>query len=545
MSYNLKNKNVVIIAFVFAVMMTTGRLAYTEDNVPPSGDESAIVDPAGSDDIFGLDDEITAPAAEEQPTAKEVSDDSAENSTDENPEIPTEVKENPENGDVVNGENNTDKTAEKDNTAEDDIFADDEADDFDDSGLTDEEGNAENAEAPKSEEADGKEEDKTEDNIEAAEAPKSPFESFGNTILARVDNDLFNQMSSIEKQTTLLNLELKREEVRDRIEALKEKRAQAKAERLARKKEEERKEQEEALRRKKELLSEEQKLKEQEIRLEKVRQEKVLNEYRNEMLEISQKWIAKNTELLSKIKTMEDERKALAKDFENKLSALKREAEASKRRAQSAVASVQRKIESLNALVEDLKTSLAVSEDRYRAAKANKDGQNPFATQDELGQDAVDMSQEYAIMDITGKGKDIVAKIVSKDGTTFIIHPGSMLKGGEVVTSITDNYVAFDNKGLKSYLYTGGTVMKYEPQVTFNGSDKTPEVTEKQIIKPDTRNVLGAASTNTDSSENSSDKQETKNKNDKQTKSRKSTSNSNNTQKGGGVVSFGQGMFVK
>ena len=48
----------------------------------------------------------------------------------------------------------------------------------------------------------------TSDNDEeiAIEAPKSPFENFGNAILSKVDNSLFNQMSNIEKQTTILNL---------------------------------------------------------------------------------------------------------------------------------------------------------------------------------------------------------------------------------------------------------------------------------------------------------------------------------------------------
>ena len=97
-------------------------------------------------------------------------------------------------------------------------------------------------------------------------------------------------------------------------------------------------------------------------------------------------------------------------------------------------------------------------------------------------------------MDITGKGKDIIAKIVSKDGTTFIVHKGSMLKGGEVVMAITNNYVAFDNKGVKSYLYTGGTVREYEPETSFNGADKTP-VAGKEVVNNNAavRNVRGAS----------------------------------------------------
>ena len=92
---------------------------------------------------------------------------------------------------------------------------------------------------------------------------------------------------------------------------------------------------------------------------------------------------------------------------------------------------------------------------------------------------------EYAIMDITGKGNDVVAKIVSKDGTTFTIHNGSVLRGGEKVVKITEKYIAFDKKGTKSYLYPGGTIMEYEPVNSFNETEKTPEATEKLSIRPE------------------------------------------------------------
>ena len=93
------------------------------------------------------------------------------------------------------------------------------------------------------------------------------------------------------------------------------------------------------------------------------------------------------------------------------------------------------------------------------------------------------MSKDYAIMDITGKGDDIIAKIVSNDGKTFIVHKGSKLKNGEVVTSITDHYISFENDGVRSFLYTGGTVMEFEPVVSFNDSGKTPAQAQKSIVK--------------------------------------------------------------
>ena len=47
------------------------------------------------------------------------------------------------------------------------------------------------------------------------------MENLGNSILSQMDGDLFSQMSEIEKSTTLLTLELRREKLRNEIEAQK------------------------------------------------------------------------------------------------------------------------------------------------------------------------------------------------------------------------------------------------------------------------------------------------------------------------------------
>ena len=133
------------------------------------------------------------------------------------------------------------------------------------------------------------------------------------------------------------------------------------------------------------------------------------------------------------------------------------------------------------------------------------------------------------------KGDDVIAKIVSRDGTTFNVHKGSMLKNGEVVTSITDHYISFENDGVQSYLYTGGTVMEYEPLVTFNGSDKTPVQTEKKIIKGDSSNVLGVTS---DNNGNKPKPAAANGKDDVPVLVKKPKRPSNN-------LSFGSGTFVK
>ena len=356
---------------------------------------------------------------------------------------------------------------------------------------------------------------------------KSPFESFGNAILSKVDNDLFNQMSNIEKQTTLLRLELRREELKSRVEALRNARLKAQQEEDARIRAEKEREKDLEAARQAQIIAEQEKLKQQEIELEKVRQEKVLNDYRNEMLLINQQWVSKNGELQKRIRELEEEQKVMAKDYRDKISQLHDSIATLIPIAENAVRNYKRKMESLNSHINQLKTSMLEREDEIKQLS------NPFSEDGTPSKDAIDMSREYAIMDITGKGDDVIAKIVSKDGTTFIVHKGSMLKNGEVVTSITDHYISFENDGVQSYLYTGGTVMEYEPLVTFNGSDRTPPQTDKQIIKGNSSNVLGVAN----DSKKPASTVNTK-KDDVPVLIKKPKKPSNN-------LSFGSGTFVK
>ena len=64
---------------------------------------------------------------------------------------------------------------------------------------------------------------------------------FDENISPSISNDLFTKMSDLEKQTTLLNLELKKERVQNEIAAVKAQRLKAQQEEEARKEEEERK----------------------------------------------------------------------------------------------------------------------------------------------------------------------------------------------------------------------------------------------------------------------------------------------------------------
>ena len=521
MSYNLKNKSIAAIV-VFAALLSANQSCYAQ--AAPAEAEAEAAAPQTSDanaetDLFGLDE-----------TPAEVKNENTENNaadlqTEQNSETTAETAPTAEVNPEVSTENNT---------AADVPAADTPA-----------------ADTPAADAQPQTTEENTQQNNEedvVAEAPKSPFESFGNTILSKVDNSLFNQMADIEKQTTLLNLEYKREEVKNRIEALRAQRLKAQEELANNKKLEEARLKDEEMQRKLKEIDANEKLKEAEIKLEQTRQAKVLNDYMNEMLVTNQKWVEKNTSLQAQVAEMREERKNLINDFENKIAALRRESASILQKAENAKSAFDRMSASYKSQINSLKKSLLENEDTIKNLRSGNSA-NPFADLSAAGIDenAIDMSDEYAIMDITGKGKEIVAKIVSKDGTTFIIHQGSMLKGGEVVTAITDNYVAFDNKGVKSYLYTGGTVREYEPESSFNGADKTP-VASKGVVNNNNsvvRNVRGAPVPATTSGATPAAADTTVAKAPAAAPKAKTSKSSSSNDFNGGIPSLGEGMFVK
>lgn len=539
MSYNLKNNNIVIIAVAIAAMMTISPAAYAQTADNQINAEAPAPQIQENDDLFGLDEPDDNAQAE---THSEAAPGTAVDETGK-AEAETEAAA----AAPALDENSPKQTEPAPQNLFDDAAA--ETQPTEESDKTAQPNNVDLNSIPDTSTAEGKKalDAATSDNAEEAaiEAPKSPFENYGNAILSKVDNSLFNQMSNIEKQTTILNLEYKREEVRNRIEALRIQRLKAQQEEANRLKEEENRIKDEENQRKIKEIEAQEKLKRAEMELEKVRQARVLNEYMNEMLIVNQQWVEKNAALQSQVKELRDERKALIKDFEDKISTVKRESDATILKAQNAKEAHDKVVSSLQTQISSLKRAIMQNEDTINQLRSGNSA-NPFA--EGIDENAIDMSDEYAIMDITGKGKDIIAKIINKDGTTFIVHQGSMLKGGEVVMAITDNYIAFDNKGVKSYLYTGGTVREYEPETSFNGADKTP-VAAKGVVNNNNvvRNVRGAAITPQAGSNlkeatgNAAAKPQNKsaaNKKETINTAKRSSSNAS-------IGSIGQDMFVK
>ena len=507
MNYNLKNKYLVVIALSFAATMAMTHAGYAEDNAAPTpatvlaeqDADAPDAQAAPQEDASFLDD-IAAETSDVEADPQQQKSDVKINVSVSDHMAPTddflnEDVDDEEDIDVTDLVEDETISSADDDTPEaenDGLLASMEGFDEEEDLKTDiKETPAPKTVAPQVIASAPQQMQETSDD--ALATPDSPFENFGNAILYKYDNDLFNQMSNIEKQTTILNLELKREELKNRVEALRNARQQARLEAEARRLAEEQKLKDMEAERKAKLIAAQEKLKEKEIELEKVRQNRLLNDYMNEMLVMNQKWIEKNAQLQGRIHELEDERKELIATIETKLADLRTKSVTLSDTAKDAMQNHQKLLSSLNAQIKQLKKDILDSEMRMRDLKSNaaaaaSANANPFAAAG-VGNLAptphsVDISEEYAIMDITGKGDDIVAKIVNREGTTFTIHKGSVLKGGEVVLSITEKYIAFDSNGSKTYLYPGGSIMEYEPRATFTDSEKMQENIEKEPMQP-------------------------------------------------------------
>ena len=76
----------------------------------------------------------------------------------------------------------------------------------------------------------------------------------------------------------------------------------------------------------------------------------------------------------------------------------------------------------------------------------------------------IEIAKEYAILDISGQGDVLTAKLINKDGQSFQVREGTVLQTGHTVEHITKNFIEFDKNGLKDYLYTSVTATEIEPQ---------------------------------------------------------------------------------
>lgn len=299
---------------------------------------------------------------------------------------------------------------------------------------------------------------------------KVPVPQTEKDILSEVDNDLFNQMSDIEKQTALLTLELRREKIRAEIDAMKAQRqkaiedqknmdAERENKRLAMEKELEQK-----------IIEEQTKLRKIELAYEKLRQERLLNAYKEHMLEQEQEWIKSNQAIYDEIANQKKEQELWTTKYKEKLKNLVSLSE-------NVVRDAQIKMESYKREVNDLQTQISILKARMEAQqKTNPFGQGVTESGGIVvggnGAKAVtpvkksfNLGDLYVIMEITGQNDDINAKLMNREGQTFLVKVGTKLKSGDVVTEITPTHIKTENEGDEAYLYfASGGVMESEPE---------------------------------------------------------------------------------
>lgn len=97
----------------------------------------------------------------------------------------------------------------------------------------------------------------------------------------------------------------------------------------------------------------------------------------------------------------------------------------------------------------------------------HKDKTNPFASASEENAEEKKnqkLSDEYAIMEISGKGNELAAKLINKSGSSFMVQKGTVLQSGHTVDEISQTYLRADKNGTKDYLYfAAGGVLDREP----------------------------------------------------------------------------------
>ena len=307
--------------------------------------------------------------------------------------------------------------------------------------------------------------------------------TFGDKIMNQVKEDLFSQMADIEKQTSLLTLELKREKIKNEIAAMKAARQKAIDEEKEKQRERERLQVEWEKEQERKLIEEQQRLKETEIKYEKLRQERVLKAYKESMLKSNQEWIDYNARIYNQLVREEKAHNELIAKQKEYFKSLVETTYKAKTAAQTAKEKYTTEIANLQTQVALLKSKLeaemSASEEKKKQISAN-----PFALADEDGPKQK-IAEEYAIMEISGKGDTLVAKLINKNGGTFMVKPGTILNTGHVIEEITQTYITADRSGVKDYLYfSAGGILDKEPSKPIQSVAMEPEKAKEAPSAP-------------------------------------------------------------
>ena len=322
---------------------------------------------------------------------------------------------------------------------------------------------------------------KTETNTVVSEVSKTeespakaviPANNIDINIVKDVEDTVFDKMSDLEKQTAILNLELKKEKVKSSIESLKAMQEKAREEEKARIEEQKRKVKEWENEQQRKLIQEQQKLKELEIAYEQERQEKILTNYKNQMMDELQKNLDARADTFKELAQLKAEREALISDFKGRFVQLTQMAD-------KATSEAIRVRDNYAKTISDLQTQISILKARLEASE----NQNPFAegaasVQQEVSD--VKLNDLYAIMEVRGQGNALVAKLINESGIPFLVKVGTALQSGHIVDEITPTYVRADKNGVKDYLYfSAGGILEQEPQTNEDlqikvSSEKAP-----------------------------------------------------------------------
>ena len=336
---------------------------------------------------------------------------------------------------------------------------------------------------------------------ELADLPKdiqyksSPLDSLGNNILSQMDDDLFKQMSEIEKSTTLLTLELKREKIRNEIEAQKAIRQKNKDDLEKQKSEQRIKEFERKKQIEAEVLVAKQNLLDREKMFELLKQRKLLNAYMNQMLLNKQEWLKEKEALYTQLAAAEQEKKDLIKLFKKRIDKVLEVSSKNIQVAEAAKANFERVVKNLKSRNEQLRKrveadakiiksvknmyiqSQSLAELQTKNAKnKNIDEANAAslalaaleAAEEPVVEEVKEIekiSTKYALLKISGRAGALSVEVIDENAQPLTLKIGSTLPTGHVVEEIGTDYAKFSKDGIDDYLYIGRTIDGYSPLI--------------------------------------------------------------------------------
>ncbi len=327
----------------------------------------------------------------------------------------------------------------------------------------------------------------------------NPVEALGNSILSQMDSDLFSKMSEIEKSTTLLTLELRREKIRNEIEAQKAIRQKNIDDQERLKEEQKLKDLERKKKIEAQVLQEKQALLDKEQLFEILKQRKLLNAYMNQMLVNNQEWLKEKESLYAQIKALEDEKKQLIELFKDRINKVLEASAKNIQVAEAARANFERIVKNLKSRNEQLRKRVEADAQIIKNAKnslylksqsieelKNKNAANvalaaqaaameASATTEELVEEEKapeKLSAKYAILGISGQAGNMSVDIIDVDGQPISLKVGSPLPSGHVVSEIGADYVKFTRDGYDDYLYVGRSIDGYIPTLGLTDTKK-------------------------------------------------------------------------